>query len=222
MDENNSLAYKYIYLWPKKVQRTRRSKPPVSIQTPPSPSSDATANLDTRIRGLHTFWAQLPPLPPLIDSVEVLIIRFHFNIFRSRRVEIFSIGIHLVVFGQVVGVSSAHAGGIGTKIHLLASRRTFAIRHCSVLCISSNIVHCDEQKTGECVLNEISWKVIIIIIQLPYLCSCSWQDSCCLPDGASCCLPDGASCCLPDGASCWLSYGRRSPHHKSPFQHLQK
>ena len=39
---------------------------------------------------------------PLVGSldVEVLIIRFHFNIFR-RRVEIFSIGIHFVVPGQV-------------------------------------------------------------------------------------------------------------------------
>jgi hypothetical protein len=39
---------------------------------------------------------------PLVGSldVEVLIIRFHFNIFR-RRVDIFSIGIHFVVPGQV-------------------------------------------------------------------------------------------------------------------------
>ena len=104
----------------------KKKKTPVSI-----PSSDAPANLDTRIRGIaflntiattsstcHRTFVRVPGrilvasltalLVGSLLGVEVLIIRFHFNIFRSRRVEIFSIEIHLVVFGQV-GVSIAVA-----------------------------------------------------------------------------------------------------------------
>ena len=44
-----------------------------------------------------------------------------------------------------LGPNRNHIG----KTHLVASRRTYAIRHCNVLYISSNFDHCGEQKDSE-------------------------------------------------------------------------